>query len=271
MCCKALSILIGGRSERSVHTDAHRGASPPPHSTEQIPRVASVDLDAHGDDMRTASTTPAIDPATPDPLFWVYEQIWRRAEAEDAWVLYYGESNRGEHGYFHPCEEEGAKATIAIWRPAPDDEETPSRKRNDGTELTDQELREELMTLAHEYGHFQSWSRSKTTGGSARASWKAYFDVAHRRDALSDRITQEFPGQDVSTRVRAANQRELTGVDRERIVNEEATAWRYGREILEHLGFAGLAEYDAVAETRVQIYRYRLGMVELHEVPEHAR
>ena len=204
-----------------------------------------------------------------DRLLTTYKQIWSGAEAEGAFVNYYGISARGEAGYFHAREGEGRKPIIAIVRPYYVTDEKPSRRRNNGIDVTDDEMRAEMMTLAHECGHFRSWLRARDAGGAARVEWLAYQDVARRRDAIADRIPRN--AEDFYARLREANQRDLSDEDRRRIVNEETAAWRIGREALEQVGYDRLDEYDLRAEAGPQIYRYHLGMVPLEAVPEWAR
>jgi hypothetical protein len=185
-----------------------------------------------------------------DPILSIYTKVWKAAEEEGAFVCYCGLESRGERGIFHPREGTTRKPWIRIIRPHHLEGAVPSRGRNTGPDLTDDELRAELMTLAHEWGHFQSWRRSKTAGGAARAEWEAYDAAAHRRDAIEAQVRETNPNLDPGhyKALRAANQCGLTETDRQRIVDEETTAWRYGREILEGYGYDNLHEYDHRAE-----------------------
>jgi hypothetical protein len=209
-----------------------------------------------------------------DALFDVYARLWRCAESDGAFVDYYGIGGVGENGFFHAREGEGRKPWIAIYRPHYS-EDGPTRARSTGVELSDDELRAELATLAHEYGHLQSWRRSRDAGGEAREAWLAYQDTAVCRDAIQtrelERSGETFDKADFHTRLRAANLVELSAEDRQRIIDEETTAWRYGREVLVELGYDGLDEYDRRAAAGPKVYRYHLGMVTLEEVPEWAR
>lgn len=225
--------------------------------------------------MSQTNLAPASDDDRDDRLLAVCREIWRGAEAAGVFVNYYGLTIHGESGYFHAREDQQIKPIIAIFHPYYVSDEKPARQRNNGTTLTDDELRAEIMTLAHECGHHQSWLRAKNAGGAARADWLAHQEVVRRRDVITDRVRAESPEpfnvQDFYDRLRAANQAELSDVDRRRIVDEETTAWRLGRGILERAGYDRMDEYDHRAEAGPLIYKYHLGMIPLEAVPEWAR
>jgi hypothetical protein len=231
--------------------------------------------DGHQCGVSQTNLAPDSDDDRDDRLLAVCREIWRGAEAEGVFVNYYGLTIHGESGYFHAREDQQINSIIAIFHPHYVSDEELARQRNNGTTLTDDELRAEIMTLAHERGHHQSWLRAKNAGGAARADWLAHQEVVHRRDEIADRVRADSPEpfnvQDFYDRLRAANQAELSDVDRRRIVDEETTAWRLGREILERADYDRMDEYDRRAEVGPLIYKYHLGMIPLEDVPEWAR
>jgi uncharacterized phage-associated protein len=212
-----------------------------------------------------------FEPTSADPLLWACDQIWKRAQREGAIVTYKARLPHDEAGCFHAREDEEREPLIVIRHPHAIDRLNASRNRNNGTVLTDDEMREELEVLAHEYGHFQSWKRARDEGGSERVRWQTYNGVVRRLDARTDALADSEGTPIPVERLRAMYKAMLSDKDRELILDEETRAWRHGREILDSLKYQGLDHYDAEAETGVTIYRYRLGMVELEDVPEHAR
>lgn len=208
-----------------------------------------------------------FEPTSFDPLLWVCDQIWKRAQSEGAVVMYRGRLHNGAAGYFHSREDEGQVPLIVLLHPYYIDAHSASRNRINGTKLTDDEMQKELEVLAHEYGHFQSWNRARAAGSGERLRWEAYNAVVRKLDAIVDSEGAPIPAEELRKKCQTI----LSDKDRELILDEETRAWRHGREALESLDYHELSHYDSHAETGIQIYRYRLGMVELEDVPEHAR
>jgi len=199
-----------------------------------------------------------------EDVFPIYQALWRRAEAEGVFVGYVGVVGNGEAGYFHSREDpvRKRKPMIAITRPyykSPGNE--PTRESNAPSASAQPDLRAELFTLAHEYGHFRSWA-----GRTERVEWDAYTAVAVRRDELTKQLHAESPDADGPTfnaRLREAMQTKLSADDRDRIVREETLAWDIGREVLAELGLGDFHEYDERARNGLHNHRYRLGMDDL--------
>ncbi len=194
-------------------------------------------------------------------VFPIYEQLWRRAQAEGARVKYIGWRPGNHAGYFDAVDY--TRPVIALTRPyykSPSTE--PTRESNAPEEVPQPDLLEELLTLAHEYGHFRSWA-----GRTERAEHELYYAVTTRRGAATDEATAQMPeGLDVTeqnNRLRAALQAALNDDDRGRIMREEALAWEVGREVLVELGFDDLTRYDERTRTGLHFHRYRLGMEDL--------
>jgi hypothetical protein len=191
----------------------------------------------------------------------IYQDLWARADAEDAFVHYDGRDLHGEGGWFHPrYDEDGTpNPVITIVRPYYREATTPHKERNNGAPV---DLMKELITLAHEYGHFRSW-RAETT----RATWQAYLAAAIKRDATREASDASAPesedGEARNRRRRAVVAETLTEEEKSLIVAEEKLAWKIGRATLVELGFTELGLYDARARHGVHCHRYRLGLDEL--------
>lgn len=183
-----------------------------------------------------------------DDLFPAYAALWRRLPAEALWVHYYGGSARGESGYFqHDGQGCFKRPEIGILRPFHIDEDEPSMARSDG-HLVD--LKAEMCTLAHEYGHYLSWADE-----ASRETWRSYQRAAVLRDQLLDAMTGAHCFNVLTHRDRL--RRRLPGQAKRLIVAEETRAWELGRDLIPE----GLrAEYDDDAVHGVHCHRYRLGI-----------
>jgi len=91
-------------------------------------------------------------------LFAIYEALWRRAETEGAWVHYDGLTGHGMAGYFAAREDDELNPMIAITRPYYIEIDEPTRESNAPIPYAQPDIDQELITLAHEYGHFRSWA-----------------------------------------------------------------------------------------------------------------
>jgi hypothetical protein len=186
-------------------------------------------------------------------VFPFYERLWRRAQRDGVFVHYRGIMLNGEAGYFASRHTEGRKPEIAIARPYYANDDTPARERIAGAPMPAPDLVEELITLAHEYGHWQSYS-----GRTLRYDWERYFATAKKRDAVSARV--DGAAQRDALRV------ELNDDDRERIVREETMAWVIAREVLSELALDDdefWAAFERHAKQGLHNHRYRLGLDEL--------
>jgi hypothetical protein len=206
-------------------------------------------------------------------VFDIYEQLWLRARGDGAVVEYYEgfpddppgrnvdklrHDLNGATGWFD-ADIEGGCPNIKIYRLAcGDDIWTPSRFRGpDGAHLPPPDLHDELITLAHEYGHLRSFLVEPE-----RQEWNQYNAAAQRRDAIKDRVAKQSRGIDGSqldSRKRAALLAELSDDDYNRILREETLAWKIGRETLAELLMTDFVRYDVRREHGLHAHRYRLG------------
>lgn len=196
-----------------------------------------------------------------DDVYPIYEGLWRRAETEGAIVRYSGRPGSGAAGMFYSTH--FPKPTILVMRPyykPPSDE--PSRESDAPPPLAQPDIHEEMITLAHEYGHFRSWAEF-----TDRAEYEIYDAVIKLRDAVANeevaRIPEGLSKQARSDRLRTALYGALNDNARTRIVHEETLAWQVGRRVLADLGLQDFAVYDERARTGLHNHRYRLGMDDL--------
>jgi hypothetical protein len=178
---------------------------------------------------------------TNEEIFPCYAALWRRVPVDDLYIHYEAHLPRGAAGCFDHDPPE-----IGIARPyyvEPYDE--PSMERSDGTPVN---LAAEMLTLAHEYGHFLSFS-----GGTPADAWQAYYRAASHRDEVFDALPDGTSAEDCRREVTKA----LSDEERNLIVAEETLAWVLGREFVpERL----LAEYERRARLGVHNHKYRLGI-----------
>lgn len=201
-----------------------------------------------------------------DELFALYADAWRRAETAGAFVTFHGMDEPA--GYFHANERPGGFASPAIFiaRPfAEKDGPMPTRGRGPEAPATmpAPNIEDELITLAHEFGHFTSWAEARHQP-ERRSRWTEYSAIAHKRDAARDQIWEAMP-PDLPPELKGAAARSglfiaLNDDDRARIVEEEEFAWRIGRELLADLGFRDWEAFDARERAGLHYHRYNLGI-----------
>jgi hypothetical protein len=173
--------------------------------------------------------------------FAAYEALWRRIQSDGVWVHYNGlATHEGGHFAHDGCGRK-KKPEIQITRSfyrMPQDE--PTELLNHGQPGN---VKDELLILAHEYGHYLSWK-----GETPSEKWNEYHAAAFHRDGVVKQV-----GWDA---VRAA----LSEDEKQLISDEEDLAWRLGRRFIpDDLH----AEYDEKARRGVHNHRYRLGLDEL--------
>ena len=181
---------------------------------------------------------PFVDAVARADLFEIYVALWKTASIEGAFVHYEGRGERGEAGWFHP-RDELAGPEIVIVRPFYGNATEPSDSRTDGQPV---DLQSELVTLAHEYGHFRSWSDD-------RPRWNAYYAALLHRD----RVYDDAVGDDAARWLEVA--RRLSLEEKHLILQEEERAWTTGRA---HVPGWLLAGYDVSATAGVEEHRARL-------------
>jgi hypothetical protein len=120
-----------------------------------------------------------------------------------------------EAGWFSPAPNGQPPPLIVVYRPSHQD--VPG------------DVLQELLTLAHEFGHFRSFGKDLRT-----AAYEAAIEVPHA----------EWPTLD--TRSRNA------------ILQEEMRAWQLGREALEGIGFTDWGAFDTRQRESLAGYRSRL-------------
>lgn len=196
--------------------------------------------------------------------FLIYEALWHRAETDGVVVHYGGWPDASLAGYFHPRDEEQRdgrpkfKPVIAIRRPwyrEPGDK--PSRDSNAPSPNPQPNIAEELITLAHEYGHSRSYAVQTDP-----AEYAPYRDAAFLRDEVEREqaaaLPEDLPVREWNERRRRAVYDALSDDQRTRIMREEELAWKIGREVLVEYGFEGLDTYDRTAKHHLHNHRYRL-------------
>ena len=204
---------------------------------------------------------------TNDEVWAVYEKAWRRVESEGAFVHYGGVQLWGEAGYFNDREDPRRKVQrkpeIIVHRPHYRSNEMPSRVCIEGH--PDPDLRAELATLVHEYGHFASYR-----GHTPRLEWDVYKQTAVARNKLEEEIAAPLRDAGLTAiqfndQVRATLAGRLGSEAVARIINEETLAWRLGRELLVEFGADDefLAFYDSRTQIGLHNHRYRLDLDEL--------
>jgi len=171
--------------------------------------------------------------------FAAYEALWQRIRDGGVWVHYDGVAlDEGGHFQHDGCGKL-KKPEIQITRSHYNERERPTEFLNTGEPAP---IVNELMTLAHEYGHYLSWSREP-----ASKTWKAYHAAVVRRDKLAAN------GRDAVSKGLSRREMQL-------ICDEETLAWKLGREFIPD----GLhTDYDEHSRLGVHYHRYRLGLDEL--------
>lgn len=214
-------------------------------------------------------------------VFEMYVALWERAQAEGACVHYFDHpradppnirgDRSGASGWFHAnADIEDGQPVIQIYRLECDDDAfTPSRTRGpNGADLPPPDLEHELITLAHEYGHLISFLTQ-----TPRAEWKRYSAAASKRGQIMKATCEEMPhalsSAERNERLRSSLHSGLDNEERDRIVKEEALAWKIGRQVLQEFGMADLSAYDRRTVEGLHAHRYRLGMDEAWPQDEH--
>lgn len=153
-----------------------------------------------------------------------YCLLWGKASTVCA--IHY-ESRRDRGGMHHALSN-----TIAIYRSFPPTGNLPSRERCCGQEpLNDEELLDELMTLAHEYGH-----------------------------ALNQRFNSFWLSHHES-RIRYTSGHPLSEDDRMNVYREECWAWVRARRVLRAVLDDGLMKtFEPLREEALGTYQKRLGI-----------
>jgi hypothetical protein len=213
-----------------------------------------------------------------DELLEVYQRLWAHARAGGVvvkfWPFVADVAGRYEHGEATTDEPRRDPLIRIVRRDAlvADEDALPTRERRVGPTLDDDELRRELLTLAHEYGHFVSHWESRAAGGSARETWLAYHRSLNKWNEISARFDACEDPREQDRRRREAARRELDDTDREQILGEESTAWRHGRRTLEDLGGTEsvLEQCDTRSRESLRFYRVRLGIEQPRPEDAHA-
>jgi len=191
----------------------------------------------------------------PVPYFAPYVHLWRRIAKRGVWV-HYGMHFDGSAGWFQQDGQGLYKLPeISLHRvPVPENEEEPHETLTDGTPA---HIAAELMTLAHEFGHFLSWKATDET------TWLVYRLLLDRMAAIQDAINAlreselSSTGDAFNERYRRTLAEQLSDEERTLVLDEEKNAWRLGRP---HVPEGLQARYDAQEERGIQIYEYRLSL-----------
>ena len=185
-----------------------------------------------------------------ESLFAAYKSLWKTAEdGGNVWVHYVGQDPNGAAGWFKP-DGRGIfkKPEIAMVRPYYIEPTTePSDRRSDGAPV---DLRAEIITLAHEFGHYLSWKESTE---EARKSYRAAID---RWDAIKKKLNKNASAEEERKTVVST----LAETEKNLILAEEERAWRLGRP---HVPDTIVGEYERRKTTGLHFYRYRFGLDEL--------
>lgn len=163
----------------------------------------------------------------------IYQGLWRDAQAKGVEVLYHKSMN-AEAGHFVP----NGKPHIRIHRVNYTEGEEPSEFRNNNQKLTDDELQSELLTLAHEFGHWLSWTNG---------NWPETLSET------SDAFRQTSNGTTQIGRDEA-----------EEIYQEEVRAWENAVVLLKEHGFSEWNSLRSCTVSSLAEYELRLGKASNH-------
>ncbi len=175
-------------------------------------------------------------------VFPAYEALWKRVQSEGVSVEFGLLEEDESNGGFHTggCGDPQILIFRKWFRSPPD---VLTRDSNAPAGQPQPDLLIELITLAHEYGHVLSWK-----GATPKAEYTAYRRSLDLWESL--RQSNNAHGDD-----------ELPKDDQQRILDEEALAWRLGRDVLTELGFDDFLKYDQRAIDGVQAYRTRFNIL----------
>jgi hypothetical protein len=186
---------------------------------------------------------------TNEEIFPLYVALWRRLPTDELWVHYGPGSSRREAGYFQHDGQGGFKrpeiVIVRAYYAEPEDE--PSMVRSNGRPV---DLVAEMCTLAHEYGHYLSFS-----GATSLDRWREYHRAVLHVDELLDKMTARHCYNPLTHRDRL--RRRLSGREKALIVAEETIAWQLGRQFVpEPLH----EDYDRRAPHGVHCHKFRMGL-----------
>ncbi|HEU4411656.1 MAG TPA: hypothetical protein VFS43_40810 [Polyangiaceae bacterium] len=165
---------------------------------------------------------PLSPPEADEHVWGVYEPFWRFMQRQKRIiVMYAGPTPDGERGTFCPNDDAPVPCPpmITVTREhylTPETE--PRRERADKVKP---DLLDELITLAHEYGHFVSWGEGHRTPELVEAG---------------NRLFRRRAG-DLQEPCLDASQRDL-------VLQEEERAWSHGRRALQKTGFEWWPAFD---------------------------
>lgn len=160
------------------------------------------------------------DPKRISEVKTTYAQLWSAATAAGAYVSYRGLADNGEAGWFEVLRSASRpipKIVVVRARYLPTPQ--PAWSLNDGNELTTDVLEDELITLAHEFGHYKSWCNSRP----------AELEPAQEKFHSGHRLTLE---------------------EAKLVYDEEVTAWKLAREQLAlqgYIAFETLNQHEAAS------------------------
>lgn len=192
--------------------------------------------------------------------FEIYVELWRRAEREGVTVRYEDDPcASGRHGYFdsHRHDDTPSPPEIVVVRPWFTPPVTEPQ-RESGAPQKVSKILDELITLAHEFGHFRSYT-------TARERWLQFDDAVQHRQrvetvaSLTAITTSQLPAEQNEI-IRHALRAALNDHERALIIDEEALAWDIARETLASLGFDKWEPFEARVRSGLHFHRWRLGI-----------
>jgi hypothetical protein len=187
--------------------------------------------------------------------FEAYAALWRRIQKEDVYVRYDGKE-RCMDGYFlhegdsfrMPDNTFRKRPLIAIGKRYAIPEDQPSEHGENGAAV---DLRFELFSLAHEYGHCRSF-RDKDT----RDVWGRYHLAAKHWEEV-------FAALPEHANIPAALGAALSEDEKKLIMDEETLAWSLGRPLVPKDMHS---EYDRRASHDLDVHRFHMALI--HERPD---
>ncbi|HEY4238338.1 MAG TPA: hypothetical protein VGM88_00905 [Kofleriaceae bacterium] len=195
--------------------------------------------------------------------FQLYVALWRRAELDGVSVRYEDDrSESGTNGYFDPHRYDTPSdpeiVIVRAWCTPPGNE--PRRESDAPPPLAQPDIPEELITLAHEFGHGRSFLTDTKR-------WLEYDDVSARlqivqREASFTAISRSLVGTAANDAIRRVILETLDDNERALIIDEEMRAWGIARETLAEAGYDGWARFQVREQRGLHFHRWRLGIAE---------
>lgn len=173
-------------------------------------------------------------------IWTVYEGVWAEAQRLGIRIAYTGMAPDNEAGWFEIMRSGDPK--IVIVRPYYMTSPQPSRIYNNERVVADAVLEGELLTMAHEFGHYWSWRQGQRPADLGEVS-ELFFDALH-------------------------NGAKLSRANADKIYEEEQRAWQYARDLLAKSGYQHWSTFDERVRVSLKAYRERFAQTVSIEASE---